>query len=342
MAIRIDQLDPTSDRDVAEAAALLTAYWREVLGDDEPPTPPAELRDGLRLDRPDIDHRVFLARTDAGETIGFGSIDVRDGHGNEHMAWIEDLYVLPAHRRHGTGRRLLDVLTAVARERGRTLVIGGYHEEGSDGEAFAKAVGASPGQRERQNRVRVADLDRALLERWVADAAATEAEGYSLVTFDDRCPDELLEAVVRAAKAMNDAPRTDKLDDWVFTADHHRATEAERAKAGITYWYVGVRHDATGEIAGYSEMDWRPDKPWLVEQGDTGVVAAHRGHGIGRWVKAVNALRVLDERPDAVVIETWNDGTNKWMLAINDAMGFRPAATWVEAELDLRETTPAS
>ena len=42
------------------------------------------------------------------------------------------------------------------------------------------------------------------------------------------------------------------------------------------------------------------------------------------------------ELPDAQVIETWNDGSNRWMLAINTEMGFRPVATWIEAELELR------
>jgi hypothetical protein len=82
-------------------------------------------------------------------------------------------------------------------------------------------------------------------------------------------------------------------------------------------------------------MTWRPGKPWLVEQGDTAVHADHRGHRIGWWLKAVNALRVLDEKPNVRFIETWNDGGNRWMLDINDAMGFRPVATWIETELDV-------
>jgi GNAT superfamily N-acetyltransferase len=229
---------------------------------------------------------------------------------------------------------LFDELVARATKAGRTLILGGFDEGNVDGAAFAARVGAETGHAEKQNRVRTADLDRAMLERWVADASEVAA-GYSLVTFDDRCPDDLLAAVVQLANVMNDAPRTEKLDDTIFTAQHQRAGEAERAVAGSSYWFVGARHDATGELAGYTELVYQPLKPWLIEQGDTGVVAAHRGHGIGRWVKAVNALRVLDERPEVDVIETWNDGTNKWMLAINEAMGFRPVATWIETELEL-------
>ena len=333
MSITVTAVDPDSERDLRDVARLWTAYWREVLDPDEPEVPAAEVRDAMHADRDDIDHRIFLARVD-GEVVGHANIDIRTGAGNEHMAWVEDVFVLPSHRRRGIGRALFGEIVGVARAAGRTLVLSGYAEGHEGGAAFAAAMGCTTGQRERQNRCKTAELDRAMLEQWVADAAAG-APGYSLVTYDDVCPDDLVDAVVAVKRAMNDAPRTEKLDDFLFTAGHLRANEAERTASKITYWFVGARHDATGEIAGYTQMFLRPDKPWMVEQGDTAVAPAHRGHGIGRWVKAVNALRVLDERPEARVIETWNDGANKWMLAINEAMGFRVAATWVETELEL-------
>ena len=56
----------------------------------------------------------------------------------------------------------------------------------------------------------------------------------------------------------------------------------------------------------------------------------HRNLGLGRWLKAANALRLLDERPEVTTIETWNAGVNAAMLAINHAMGFQPVAEWQE------------
>ena len=50
--------------------------------------------------------------------------------------------------------------------------------------------------------------------------------------------------------------------------------------------------------------------------------------GLGRWLKASTALRLMSERPDVRFIETWNAGANEPMLAINRAMGFRPACLW--------------
>jgi hypothetical protein len=66
----------------------------------------------------------------------------------------------------------------------------------------------------------------------------------------------------------------------------------------------------------------------IAWQGDTGVWPKHRERGLGRWLKAVNALRLLDEQPEVEFIDTWNAGSNEAMLAINVAMGFRPLENW--------------
>jgi hypothetical protein len=59
-------------------------------------------------------------------------------------------------------------------------------------------------------------------------------------------------------------------------------------------------------------------------QGDTGVRPDHRGHGLGAWMKAVNHLRLADERPDVEWVQTWNADSNEPMLRINRALGFAP------------------
>ena len=327
--MNIEAFDPSAAADLDDAARIETAYRREVLGDAEPPSTPEENRSRLHLGRDDISTTMLFVR-DGGERIAMSFLDIRTGHGNEHMAWLEDLYVLRSHRRRGIGRALLDANIEVARAAGRTLIVGAYNSENVDGEAFVKAIGGRTDTADRQNRVRTADLDRALLESWVRPPP-----GYSLVQFDGACPDDLLDDFVAMNRVMNDAPRPDSLGDDEFTSEHRRASERERHEQGIDYWFAGARHDETGRLAAYTEMTLAPFTPWFVEQGDTAVHPAHRGHGIGRWIKAVNALRVLDERPEARVIETWNDGSNRWMLAINDAMGFAPVATWIETELDV-------
>jgi len=332
MAFRIDTISPTDERQLAEAAALETAFTREVLGPDEPEFPPAAfVHEYLRPTRDDIDATGLLLRDEAGgEAIGLALVDIRTGSGNEHLCWVPDLYVLPSARRRGAGRALLDAVLDIVRAAGRSLVLSGYAGNSDDGRAFSAAIGATGSNVERQNRVRTADLDRALLESWLAPAP-----GYSLLSWSDGVPDEHLDAFVRLQTTMNDAPRPESVGESLYSGDKIRRAEAERALDGRTQWMVVVRHDESGELAGYTELMFGRHRPWLIEQGDTAVAAAHRGHGLGRLLKATNALRILEEKPEATVIETWNDGSNRWMLAINDAMGFRCVAEWHDAELQL-------
>ena len=80
---------------------------------------------------------------------------------------------------------------------------------------------------------------------------------------------------------------------------------------------------ATNEVAGYTATRVPRSEPALSKQGDTVTIAAHRNKGIGRWIKA-DMIRWLQEvRPEVEYLDTGNAESNRAMLAINEAMGFR-------------------
>jgi hypothetical protein len=54
------------------------------------------------------------------------------------------------------------------------------------------------------------------------------------------------------------------------------------------------------------------------------VVGAHRGHRLGRWLKAETLRLALSREPRIAVVETYNAEENPYMLSINVDMGFRP------------------
>jgi RimJ/RimL family protein N-acetyltransferase len=62
------------------------------------------------------------------------------------------------------------------------------------------------------------------------------------------------------------------------------------------------------------------------------VVPAHRGSGLGLWVKAEMLRRLRADRPDVTEIETRNSVANDHMWRINDRLGFRPYATTCERQ----------
>ena len=81
----------------------------------------------------------------------------------------------------------------------------------------------------------------------------------------------------------------------------------------------------SGELAAYSVLELAPGKPWLADQDDTLVAASHRGHRLGMLVKIRNLRRLLAEYPAVERVITFNAAENDHMLAINIALGFRPA-----------------
>src|SRR5207248_115007 len=157
--------------------------------------------------------------------------------GRDRIGWVETLVVAPTHRRRGGGRALLAAIADVARRRGRDRLSTAVPVTHSAGTAFAAALGGDPGLVEQQNRLAVADLDRAMLEQWM-DRAAERAAGYSLIRFDDLCPDEWLDQFADLIAVMNSAPRREGADEVRVTAVQVRSNELAHVERGHVGWTV--------------------------------------------------------------------------------------------------------
>ncbi|MCB5292732.1 hypothetical protein [Arthrobacter sp. SO3] len=84
-------------------------------------------------------------------------------------------------------------------------------------------------------------------------------------------------------------------------------------------------HRGSGELAAYSVLQLTPSKPWLGDPDDTLVAAGHRGHRLGMLVKIRNLRRLLAQFPAVERVVTFNAAESGHMLAINVALGSRPA-----------------
>ena len=102
-----------------------------------------------------------------------------------------------------------------------------------------------------------------------------------------------------------------------------------------------VRHIASGELAGFTEVVWNPYRPDILQQWGTGVKPKFRGQGLGRWLKATMLEKVLRERPSVRVIRTGNADTNAPMLKINYEMGFKPYKAFYVWEVETEQVARA-
>jgi GNAT superfamily N-acetyltransferase len=285
----------------------------------DPVTPAREIAVDLFETPPTVFHRAWIATQD-GEPVGAAYIEQeRDGTND---TTCELFAMTPSgQRRRGVARALAAVGLDALVELGATSVLGAARDD--TGAGFCQALGPTHRQDERCSRLHLSDLDDAQQQRWI-DEAPTHAPGYRLEGWVGVCPDEWAEPLARALDAMIDAPLDDI--DWSpqpLTVD--QLLQRERfwtAKGGeiVTTLALSPR----GEPAGASQIVVFPDRLQVAEQSDTGVVAAHRGHRLGRWLKAANLRRARDHAPGIESVQTYNAETNPHMLAINVDMGFRP------------------
>jgi GNAT superfamily N-acetyltransferase len=149
-------------------------------------------------------------------------------------------------------------------------------------------------------------------------------------------PPDQLDEVAAAWDGMNDAPTDDlEWDDVHFDGERLRLAEAYEAALGRRGYVAVARHARTGAIAGLSELSL-PAGATHAHQGDTCVLAAHRGHRLGLLVKLAMLDLLAEQEPQVAVIDTWNATSNAPMIAVNDALGCTPGVTSTEWVLDLQ------
>src|SRR2546427_252037 len=162
---------------------------------------------------------------------------------------------------------------------------------------------------------------------WLARASDGRLVGRGfLARVDADAPPELMSNVILAYDTMNTAPRGDTaMDDWHTTPEQIHEWDRTRRATGRQRLIALAIHQASGETAGYTELNYDPEIPHIIWQQGTAVVPAHRSQGIGKWIKAAILERAIRDWPAARLVRTGNADSNAPLLAINARLGFKPA-----------------
>ncbi len=282
----------------------------------------ASARYGWDLE-PDEVHVAF----DDGVLVGSGTI-YTPGWDNHDLAWL-GVTVHPDHRRLGHGTRMLRHLEGEAAKAGRSL-LGGDAWEGSGGVAFLEKHGYVKKSQAVMRRQVLSDLAPAAVQQLHREALR-HCEDYELVRLGGPLPEELLKDFCRMAAAINDAPLDDlELEDDVYHPRRVRDHEQAMTMRGQDFYRVVARHRGSPELAGHTTVMVERWVTGVAHQEDTTVTPEHRGHRLGLALKTDMMRWLAEEEPQLRTVDTWNTETNGYMIAINEALGYRFVAREVQ------------
>jgi mycothiol synthase len=323
-----------SDDDIAERVAFANILEREGYPED----PVTTVEDAIKFER-SLPRRVrwwsFRARDSDGTLVGGASFRLDPDHDENPDVLSGQVYVHPDHRRRGLGCLLLAELVGLSRELERTRLMAWTSDRWPAGASFLEALGAERKLEMHQNHLVLAEVDRPMLESWVSDGPR-RAPDYEVVWWDERVPDEEVDAYAALVMVMNTAPMDDfDLNDFTMTPEQIREGEEQLRATGMQRWLAVARRVSDGALAGFHDVYWQASSPETAWVGATAVEPEHRGHALGKWLKAAVTIRMLDERPQVTEIRTGNADSNDAMLGINRAMGYKPMAATAGWELSV-------
>ena len=317
--MRIEQPDP-ADEKIARACYDVMVAAHEADEPIEPPMSFETFRLYLREGWEKTPAEVWTAVDDADAVVGYYRMNLPDLENLDEANSGPTVH--PAVRRRGIGRELLRHEGSRAQANGRTR-FGASVTTGAAGDAFAQAVGARLDLEE----VRRIQYLREITPGTVASLRASAekaAAGYSLVSWAGHTPDEYCGALAEVFNAFNDAPHGENAQPEQWDAERIRERTGTAVRAGLLRSHaIAALCDATGEMAGYSEVIVDPEAPEWGFQQLTAVIRWHRGHRLGLLVKTAMLELLASQEPQIEQIATGNAAANEHMIAVNEQLAYR-------------------
>lgn len=261
--------------------------------------------------------------------VGTAFLRLFDG-GQEHLAELT-LHVHPVERRTGVGSRLLATAVAAAQDNARRCVIA-QAEAGSPGDHFLAARGFRKVLTLRYSRLPLADVDSTALTKLVERPHPS----YRLASWQGTVPDDLAQTFAASRRAMDDMPMDDTdHGTTIWDVDRVRAAAKAVEERGDQLHTVVAIDTCDDSIAGFTELVVPGNGTGDGQHYGTGVLPEHRGHGLGRWMKAESIRQAHGRYPDLGGLLTDTADSNTHMRHISDSLGYVPTHTTLQYQLDL-------
>ncbi|MDR6875840.1 GNAT family N-acetyltransferase [Microbacterium barkeri] len=317
------------------------AMWRSDSSTDLFREDPAEWLVGLR-ETTYVDKSGIVARRGE-EIVGFAGLACpRAAKRTAHV----DIVIHPDRRDDDEADALLAEIERRARERGRTsLRAFAFASADAGGDRLPSPTGSGSLPRDawqtrflvrngyalgQVERASVFDLQGSFeaVDRLLEAAVAKAGPDYRVAWWQTPTPEEHIEGYAAAISRLDgDAPSGElpvEADPW--DAQRVRDREDLKRRAGQTMAVTVVIHEPTGQVAAYNELVIGADRTAPTENYGTLVMPEHRGRRLGTIVKCVGLRRWSELVPTSPVVRTFNAEENRYMLDVNEAVGFRPAA----------------
>lgn len=298
---------------------------------DDPPWQDVQVREYLAETMPGERRISWVAEDDRlpeGESRVFGHVSI---------LLIGDIGVLevmvhPELRRRGLGEQLVRVAARRAYLEGFSSI--GVEAIGDTSAiAFYEALGFEKEYVETRSVLTLSKLDWEAL----ATMAAGISTGYRVEYHPGGPPSELLESYAQAKLEAQSDDDDLELNSRVSDPQRLRDSLETLLRRGLKPYIVLAVHEASGEVAGLTEVVVPAQHPERADQYDTIVVRDHRGYGIDRAIKARMLFELRMAEPGLLEVQTWNAQHNESMLKVNAELGFQPDRDWYEYGADVAQ-----
>jgi GNAT superfamily N-acetyltransferase len=169
-------------------------------------------------------------------------------------------------------------------------------------------------------------VDPELLARLRASASERAGAEYSLVSWVGRTPERWLEDFAALYTRMStDAPTAglEEPED-VWTVERLIADQEAGATGPRTALVTAAVHLPSGRLVGFTELSVPSGTGRAASQEDTLVLREHRGHRLGMLLKVANLQQLATAFPQLPSVTTFNAEENRYMLDVNETLGFQP------------------